>query len=227
MAFRVQIRRDTLINWDTNDPVLLDGEFGYVTDTGEFKIGNGIDPFSSLGYSVIGITGPTGSIGETGGTGNSGPTGEIGPTGSQGVLGVTGPTGPQGDIGPTGPQGNIGPTGPQGNIGPTGTSSYKVYSALITQTSTNAPTVTILENTLGYTPSLTRSLTGIYSIGVTSSSLNFSYFINNNNTNENIIMRMGTSFNLGTYSFSIITKNSGSNTDSLLNNTPIEIRIYN
>jgi len=103
MAFRVQIRRDTLINWNTNDPVLLDGEFGYVTDTGEFKIGNGIDPFSSLGYSVIGITGPTGSIGETGGTGNSGPTGEIGPTGSQGVVGVTGPTGPQGDIGPTGP----------------------------------------------------------------------------------------------------------------------------
>lgn len=104
---------------------------------------------------------------------------------------------------------------------------YKVYTALITQTSTNNPTVTILENTLGYTPTLTRNLAGIYGIGVTSTTTNFLYFLNNNSTNENIILRMGTSFSMGVTSFVITTKNSGVNTDGLLNQTPIEIRIYN
>ena len=118
MAFRVQIRRDTLLNWNTNDPILLDGEFGYVTDTGEFKIGNGIDSFSSLNYAVIGVTGPTGATGSIGATGPSGgpigPTGSTGPMGSTGNIGPTGNNGSTGDIGPTGPQGDIGPTGPGG-----------------------------------------------------------------------------------------------------------------
>jgi len=73
MAFRVQIRRDTALNWTTNDPILLDGEFGYETDTGRYKIGNGIDVWSDLIYSLVGITGPTGSQGVTGPTGPSGP----------------------------------------------------------------------------------------------------------------------------------------------------------
>ena len=38
MAFRVQIRRDTALNWATNNPILLDGEFGYETDTGSAKL---------------------------------------------------------------------------------------------------------------------------------------------------------------------------------------------
>lgn len=92
MAFRVQIRRDTSLNWVTNDPILLDGEFGYETDTGRYKIGNGIDSWSDLIYSLVGITGPTGAAG-------SGATGDIG------FTGPTGPIGPQGEIGSTGPQG--------------------------------------------------------------------------------------------------------------------------
>ena len=52
--------------------------------------------------------------------------------------------GPSGDTGPTGP------TGPQGNIGPTGSSSsYKVYTAILSQSGTNAPSANILENTIG------------------------------------------------------------------------------
>jgi hypothetical protein len=90
MAFRVQIRRDDSGNWNTNDPILLDGEFGYETDTGRFKIGNGIDSWSDLSYSLVGITGPTGSIGPTGGTGPIGPTGHTGPTGAGGSLGYYG-----------------------------------------------------------------------------------------------------------------------------------------
>jgi hypothetical protein len=117
MAFRVQIRRDTSANWNTNDPILLNGEFGYETDTGRYKIGNGIDVWTDLIYSLVGITGPTG------GTGVTGPTGGTGPTGSQGIQGPTGETGPQGVIGntgPTGSQGITGNTGPAGAQGPTG-----------------------------------------------------------------------------------------------------------
>jgi hypothetical protein len=94
MAFRVQIRRDTSLNWATNDPILLDGEFGYETDTGRYKIGNGVDVWTDLIYSLVGITGPTGS---------QGPIGTTGPTGSQGDTGTTGPTGSQGPTGPSGP----------------------------------------------------------------------------------------------------------------------------
>ena len=105
MAFRVQIRRDTLLNWTTNDPILLDGEFGYETDTGRYKIGNGVDVWSDLIYSLVGITGPTGgtgSTGATGATGLTGSTGITGPTGSQGIQGPTGDTGATGATGATG-----------------------------------------------------------------------------------------------------------------------------
>lgn len=105
--------------------------------------------------------------------------------------------------------------------------SYKVYSALISQTSANTPTVSILENTLGYTPSLSRNVTGTYGIAVTSTTTNFLYFLNNNSTNQNHMLRMGTSFSMGVTSFSITTLDSGVLTDGLLDKTPIEIRIYN
>jgi len=123
MAFRVQIRRDTTLNWTTNDPILLDGEFGYETDTGRYKIGNGVDVWSDLIYSLVGITGPTGGSGPTGPTGPTGSTGSngtTGSTGSQGPMGDTGPTGSQGDTGPTGPTGSNGTTGPTGSQGPMG-----------------------------------------------------------------------------------------------------------
>jgi len=118
-------------------------------------------------------------------------------------------------------------TGGTFNVSGFSNPSYKVYSALISQTSNNNPTVTILENTLGYTPILTRNLAGIYEIGITSTTINFLYFLNNNSTNENVKIRMGTSFNMGVWSFAITTSNSGVNTDGLLIQTPIEIRIYN
>ena len=117
MAFRVQIRRDTSLNWNTNDPILLDGEFAYETDTGRYKIGNGVDVWSDLIYSLVGITGPTGSVGPTGTTGPTGSQGIQGPTGSQGP---TGPTGSEGSTGSQGIQGPTGETGPTGSQGPTG-----------------------------------------------------------------------------------------------------------
>ena len=42
--------------------------------------------------------------------------------------------------------------------------SYKRYIAVLSQTGASAPTATILENTLGVTPTLARTSTGIYTI---------------------------------------------------------------
>ncbi len=109
MAYRIQFRRDSSNNWKSNNPILLQGEFGYETDTGFAKIGDGSTVWTSLGY--FGGTGPSGPQGVTG---PIGPTGGIGPEGDLGPIGKTGPTG---DNGPTGDQGPIGSTGETGSPG--------------------------------------------------------------------------------------------------------------
>jgi hypothetical protein len=50
MAVIIQIRRDTSEHWTSINPVLAEGEKGYETDTGQFKIGDGIRHWTSLGY---------------------------------------------------------------------------------------------------------------------------------------------------------------------------------
>ena len=50
MAFRIQLRRDPALNWTVNNPILLDGEMGYETDTQFMKIGDGVTPWNNLGY---------------------------------------------------------------------------------------------------------------------------------------------------------------------------------
>ena len=73
MAYRIQIRRDTSSNWTSNNPILLQGEFGYELNTGYAKIGDGQTAWTALDY--FGGTGPTGSTGVTGSTGFGVPTG--------------------------------------------------------------------------------------------------------------------------------------------------------
>ena len=46
----MQQRRDTAANWTSNNPTLLNGELGYETDTGYFKIGDGSTTWTSLAY---------------------------------------------------------------------------------------------------------------------------------------------------------------------------------
>lgn len=48
MAHRIQNRRDILSNWNAVNPVLADGEIGFIKDTNELVIGNGVDTFSNL-----------------------------------------------------------------------------------------------------------------------------------------------------------------------------------
>jgi hypothetical protein len=54
---RFVIRRDTAANWTAANPVLLQGEWGFETDTGKLKIGDGATAWSALSYySFAGAT---------------------------------------------------------------------------------------------------------------------------------------------------------------------------
>jgi len=48
----LQVRRDTAANWTSNDPVLSAGEFGYETNTGKLKIGDGSTAWALLTYLI-------------------------------------------------------------------------------------------------------------------------------------------------------------------------------
>lgn len=78
MPNRILLRRDTSINWNYNNPVLMLGEPGYETDTGMLKIGDGQSPWSDLSH-IIGEIGPTGATGPAGANGIAGSTGVTGP----------------------------------------------------------------------------------------------------------------------------------------------------
>lgn len=47
---KIQLRRDTSVNWTQNNPIPSSGEPCYETDTGKLKIGNGNTPYNSLPY---------------------------------------------------------------------------------------------------------------------------------------------------------------------------------
>lgn len=50
---RIQLRRDTLSNWQTANPVLSLGEPAWVIDEKRLKIGDGSTAFNSLDYLDI------------------------------------------------------------------------------------------------------------------------------------------------------------------------------
>lgn len=48
MAQKFQVRRDTAANWASSNPVLSQGEQGYVLDTGDRKYGDGVTAWNAL-----------------------------------------------------------------------------------------------------------------------------------------------------------------------------------
>jgi hypothetical protein len=103
---------------------------------------------------------------------------------------------------------------------------YKVYTALLTQTGINPPVATILENTLGFTPTWLYGGVGIYSI--------YNVLFTNNKTTVNVFLNI----NGNTYSFPSTVDSQEITITSvflagytpmngLLNNTAIEVRVYN
>jgi hypothetical protein len=59
MAIKLQIRRGTAADWaaGTANPTLLEGEIGYETDTGNFKVGDGTRAWNDLPYQMPYFTG--------------------------------------------------------------------------------------------------------------------------------------------------------------------------
>lgn len=47
----MQQRRDTAANWTSDNPTLLNGELGYETDTGKWKVGTGSAVWAALAYT--------------------------------------------------------------------------------------------------------------------------------------------------------------------------------
>jgi hypothetical protein len=67
---QIQVRRGTATQWTSTNPTLAAGEWGYETDTGKAKIGNGSTVWTSLSYfgglgTVTSITAGTGLSGGT------------------------------------------------------------------------------------------------------------------------------------------------------------------
>jgi hypothetical protein len=126
MAVSIQLRRGLAIEWEIVNPILAQAELASESDTGRFKLGDGIRAWNDLPYSSgppgpqgpQGIQGPPGQDGVIGRDGLTGPQGETGPQGPQGIQGEKGDKGDQGDIGLTGPQGEVGSIGPIGPAGP-------------------------------------------------------------------------------------------------------------
>lgn len=50
----IQVRKDTAANWTSTNPTLASGEFGFETDTGKTKIGDGSTAWASLKYTTDG-----------------------------------------------------------------------------------------------------------------------------------------------------------------------------
>lgn len=56
MVVQIQHRRDTAANWTSANPTLAAGEWGYETDTGKYKVGNGSSSWNAI-TTYVGVNG--------------------------------------------------------------------------------------------------------------------------------------------------------------------------
>lgn len=49
---RIALKIDTALNWSSSELILMKGEIGIESDTGKFKIGDGVKRFSALSYAA-------------------------------------------------------------------------------------------------------------------------------------------------------------------------------
>jgi hypothetical protein len=102
---------------------------------------------------------------------------------------------------------------------------YKIYTALLTQSGTNAPVATVLENTLGAT--ITWSYVGVGQYYATASSTVFTagkttgILSNSSSTGINAFV------NISTTVFNTVTTSSGVAANNELVKNMVEIRVYN
>lgn len=104
---------------------------------------------------------------------------------------------------------------------------YKVYTALLSQTGATPPVATVLENTIGITPSFLYNGTGNYEIDFIGLSINpdkVVIFTGQSDGNSNGIVNAwcNSTPNLYITCYDL----AGASIDNLLDRTSIEIRIY-
>ncbi len=103
------------------------------------------------------------------------------------------------------------------------TSGIKRYVALISQSGTSAPTVTVLENSLGFTPTFGYTSAGLYDVASASG------FTSNKTC---VILQAGINSRAGATvagvsSITLTSQNSsGTLTDGILNNNTLKIEVY-
>jgi len=110
--------------------------------------------------------------------------------------------------------------------------AYRVYTALLTQSGTDAPVATVLENTLGGTPVWSRTGVGTYNVtlagefpvGKTVCFLT----VQNNEGDARILSAIAYAGapNADKRSFTIQNATTNQNSDGLAANSCIEIRVY-
>ena len=103
---------------------------------------------------------------------------------------------------------------------------YKVYTALLTQSGTDAPVATVLENTLGGEVVWSRNVVGDYTLSLTGAFVDGKTYAPNI---TDISKDFYAYFNINLNYINLLTYNFTTNTadDDILINTPIEIRVYN
>ena len=241
MPYRILLRRDLSQNWNYNDPVLMSGEPGYEMDNRKFKMGDGQTPWSQLPY-YCGVTGPTGPTGRvlpykvfTALLTQSGTSSWDDQTSGTFTIGVSYNI----DIYVAGDDfSNIG--GPPASVNgawdgywfiATGTTPSNYSNGSYVQWNTGAPVVTVLENTIGNVW-FTYDSIGYYLVnsnGLFTAHKSWTPTIQIFNDTAGIRdgeiceIRQGNSNQYAIATFD----QTGAGVDYKLNNTPIEIRVYN
>jgi hypothetical protein len=102
---------------------------------------------------------------------------------------------------------------------------YKVYTALLTQSGTDAPVATVLENTLGYAITFNYQGVGMYSVNENPFDINKTFCLLNQFGGN--IGTYNSAINIEEGAIVLRTSLDGVAYDTLLQSTPIEIRVYN
>lgn len=120
--------------------------------------------------------------------------------------------------------------GEKGDASPVSSLGYKVYTALLTQSGTDAPTATVLQNTLGGTVIWTRDSQGTYYGTLSGAFTTGKTFIPTTYFKQKQYQSPGWTYYINDLN-SILVKSeqgdvAGNLIDSVIDSAPIEIRVY-
>ncbi len=103
---------------------------------------------------------------------------------------------------------------------------YKEYAAYLNQSGTSAPTATIIKNTLGATPTFSRTSAGVYAISCAEFTTGKTVAIIGNSNDAGITVIVGTATPLTIATYDLVTTTSPTAIDEALADTHLLIRVY-